>query len=390
MRILTMSNLYPRPDKPVHGMYNAQLFDRFARHGHTVYNWCLVPAFNLLRWPAIAAWRSPHAGPVTTTYQPVWYLPVAGRSVAWRTYGWSLGRQRSFIDQVDVVYAAWMFPDGVAAAELARRSHRPYGLMAQGSDLHHLQNPRRRTTILQAVRDARAVVCVSESLRETLAGAGALPERLHVAPNGVDHALFAFQPQAEARRRLELAGEQRILLFVGHLWPVKTVDTLLRAFRAVRSACGPGAVRLFIVGDGPERRRLEALTRTLGLQEDVRFCGAVAHDRIPAWLNAADCLCLSSRSEGMPNVVIEALACGCPVVATDVGACRELLHDEPATGLVPPGDPAAFAEALRSVLRLTPDRRGLAARNGRRFSWDWQAEQILALIAEQEVAGKRT
>jgi glycosyltransferase involved in cell wall biosynthesis len=103
---------------------------------------------------------------------------------------------------------------------------------------------------------------------------------------------------------------------------------------------------------------------------------------MPLWMNFCDCLCLSSWSEGMPNVILEALASGLPVVATDVGACRDLLDDEPMARLVPPGDAPKMAEAIGDLLSRTVDRPALAARNGKR-SWADQAQEVLALIGKE-------
>jgi glycosyltransferase involved in cell wall biosynthesis len=154
---------------------------------------------------------------------------------------------------------------------------------------------------------------------------------------------------------------------------------MLDAWRMLRA--NAAADHLVVVGDGPERRALERKAQADGVRGTVIFLGSRAHDEVALWMNAADCLCLPSRSEGLPNVVIEALASGLPVVASDVGACGELLAGEECARVVAPGDPAALAGALEGILRRRCDRPALAARHAGRWSWRRNAEQLLALMA---------
>jgi glycosyltransferase involved in cell wall biosynthesis len=141
------------------------------------------------------------------------------------------------------------------------------------------------------------------------------------------------------------------VLFVGNLVAVKGVDVLLKAWSRLAAAGVLGSEdRLAIVGDGPERGRLQAQAEALGLGPRVAFAGAVAFAEVPRWMAASDVLCLPSRSEGTPNVVVEALASGVPVVATRVGGVPELVRQGENGLLVPPEDAPALAEALASAL----------------------------------------
>lgn len=209
------------------------------------------------------------------------------------------------------------------------------------------------------------------------------------------------------------------VLFIANLVPIKGPDVLLRAFAEIirgtkdpekkktfeqqdakhaKGECVHSAEggeessslrplrssvqnpRLLIIGGGPLRGKLERMAKELGIADRVHFLGNRPHEEIALWMNVADVLCLTSRSEGMPNVVVEALASGLPVVATAVGACPELLADEPAAKVCPREDVKSLSEALTLMLGTVIDREALVRRQQGRYSWRQQAETILALM----------
>lgn len=382
--ILTMSNLFPRPDEPQRGMFNLQLFERLHRLA-IVRNICLVPSYKIWHWPVIREWDSPQSATFRTSYEPVFYIPLLGRTWSWITYLLSLRMAGIEFAAVDALYAAWLYPDGVVATHLA--GHTPVWLMAQGSDVDHLNNPVRRRLIRAACKRAAGVICVSNNLADSMAANGIDPERLHVVPNGVDGERFKYQDRGAARATLRsstaLTGlkdldDERIVLFVGHLVPVKGPDILLGCWTRIYDDCS--GAHLVFAGDGVQRRALEEAARNLGMGDKVHFVGAQDHDRVATWMAAADLLCLPSRAEGMPNAMLEALATGLPVIATDVGCCREVLEHVEGCAIVPREDPEALADALRAALRANPDRMALAESQRDRFSWDRQAQRIVDLM----------
>lgn len=402
--LLTVSNLHPRPDQPNRGVFNAQLFsamadrlagesgsgesDRVVARDHPLQNIVLVPEWRIWRWAGIRRWTDPARGKYPTRYVPFFHAPLLGRNVAWRFCSLSLGGFREAARTADAVYAAWLYPDGVAAADFASGIGVPAWIMVQGSDTWHLNHSVRRRAILRACEQARGIVCVSQGLADRLVRAGITLKKIHVVPNGVDTEMFRPRPRREARRSLTqrtgviFPDDMQMALFVGNLVPVKGADLLLDAWAQI----GTGALeahprRLFIVGDGPMRRGLERRTGALGIEDRVQFLGRRPHEEIPLWMNAADCLCLTSRDEGMPNVVLEALACGLPVAAADVGACRDVLNGEETCVIFPRGDTAAAARALGCILSASVDRPALAERHRGRYSWARQARQILDLMA---------
>ena len=266
----------------------------------------------------------------------------------------------------DIAIAFFSIPGGPAAWLLRLLRGVPYIVSLRGGDvpgfdaknlarLHALTNP--LTALIW--RNARAVVGNSAGLcqlaRDFMPGL-AVPE----IPNGVDTARFS-PATASERACCEL-------LFVGRLAAQKGVDVLLRALAEI-----PGAWRLRIAGDGPERERLTAISASLGLAERVEFLGWAQRDELPALYRSADIFVFPSYDEGMPNVVLEALASGLPIVATRIAGTEQLVQHGTNGLLVPPGEPAAFAAQLRPIIADSAKRRAMG-QNSRtlaveQFSW---------------------
>ena len=378
MKILTISNLYPRPDRPQAGMFNAQLFREMAATD-VLQQITLVPEWRVWRWAGIRKWVSPYTGGHGVEYWPVLYVPGVGRNWSAGTYARSLKGLASRVAAADVVFASWLYPDGVVAATLAQAAGKPAWLMVLGSDVQHLQAPARRKQILEACRVAAGIVCVGRHLATALIEAGVDSHRVHVVPNGVDAVQFCFRPREVARTQLAAhgfpAGVTRMVLFVGNLVSVKAPERFLCAMADLADP----TVHAGLIGTGPMQAGLVRLARRRGVGDRVHILGRQDHAHVALWMNAADVLCLCSRREGMPNVILEALASGLPVAATDVGACRDMLGDEAAARLAAEGDAAALARALRELLTMPVDRAKMAARHGRR-SWSDQARDILQLM----------
>jgi glycosyltransferase involved in cell wall biosynthesis len=209
----------------------------------------------------------------------------------------------------------------------------------------------RKRGTADALTRADRVVAVSRDLARRVVELGADPARVHVIYNGVDAEVFRPGDRAEARRRLGLDPHRTALLYVGNLIPVKGVDLLIEACIAL--AARGLDFDLHMVGKGALRPAMEARVRQAGLGVRVRFHGVVPHDRLPDWFRAASAFVLPSRSEGVPNVLLEAAACGTPFVATAVGGVPEIAHLG-ASRLAPPEDPSALVDAIGELLASGP------------------------------------
>ena len=236
---------------------------------------------------------------------------------------------------------------------------------------------------------ARAVIVPSRYFRGIVAGWGVPEEKLRVIYNAVDLAPYQSLPsREEAQAQLGLSG--RVVLTVARLAPWKGVDRLIAALPTWREAA-PGT-NLVVIGDGPERANLERLAREVGVMEAVTFVGQVAHERMPLYLRAADVFVLYSGYEGLPHVVLEAMAAGVPVVASHKGGIPEVAEDGVTGLLVEWGNETALADAVRRVLgdEALARRLGGSGREKveRDFGWGALVEKTVSLLQQVAEGGK--
>ena len=252
----------------------------------------------------------------------------------------------------DVIDAHYYYPDGVAAALLSRLFDRPLAITARGTDLNLIpQHALPRKMIRWAAGQADASIGVCRALMDVLRDWGIDEARLHVFRNGVD--LIRFSPVAPAQARAELGLEPAgpVILSAGHLVERKGHHLLIDAMPAVL-AVHPQA-RLLIVGKGEMRPELEQQVTRLGLTSAVRLVGAVPNERMATWFSAADVSVLASSREGWANVLLESMACGTPVVATNIWGTPEVVAGRDAGVLVPERDAPSLA---RGSFSCSPSR----------------------------------
>jgi glycosyltransferase involved in cell wall biosynthesis len=287
-----------------------------------------------------------------------------------RAEGWSC----------DVIDAHYLYPDGVAAAALARRLQRPFVVTARGSDVNLIAKmpaPRRR--ILEAVATASRVIAVSEALKAELLGIGVAESRVEVLRNGVDTNLFRPVSRENTRKQLGANGAY-LVATVGNLVPEKGHDLVLRAARLVEN------LRVVVVGQGRERERLVALAAQLGMMNRVTFLDNVPQSELASIYSAADVLALGSVREGWPNVLLEAMACGTPVVATAVGGVPEIVTSDIAGEVVSGRDEQEFAAAIRRVLDRRTERAAVRA-HASRYSWQPIVRRYHEILSSAAQAG---
>ena len=321
------------------------------------------------------AWQPPG---VPTDYLPYTALPFLSRPLN----GWSIARRllapiRAFAPDILLSYV--IYPDGYAATQIARTLGIPAVLTAIGSDLNRIPGRLVERRTRTALRDAAIVTTVSADLARTAIALGAPPERTRALLNGCDPAVFHPRDRIAARAELgaELADPTApLLLYVGRMDIRKGLRELIDAAATLRAP--HPTLHTYLVGDGPDQPDLAALAARHNLTGRVHFIPATRGPRVATWMAAADAVTLPSYNEGCPNVVVEALACGRPVVATRVGGIPELL-DDTSGRLVPPHDPAALARALDDVLTQPWDAIALAGRHTR--TWANVAADLDAILA---------
>jgi teichuronic acid biosynthesis glycosyltransferase TuaC len=277
----------------------------------------------------------------------------------------------------DVIDAHYYYPDGVAAALLARWFGRPLAITARGSDLNLISRYRLPRAMMQwAARRAGASIGVCDALVDVLRRWQVDDRRLHVMRNGVDLELFRPLPRAQALQALGLDAEP-LLLSVGNLVENKGHHLVIDAF-AQLAPRWPRA-RLAVVGEGPERARLERLVAERGLGGRVLLPGTVRQAELARWYSAASALVLASSREGWANVLLEAMACGTPVVATRVGGTAEVVGDADVGILVDERSAPALAAALLRLLAAAPSPERVRA-YAEGFDWDATSRAQLALF----------
>jgi len=255
---------------------------------------------------------------------------------------------------------------------------KPVVVSARGSDINVFSHFRLiRPLIKLVLRRADAVIAVSKALKDVMVNLGCSLEKITVIPNGIDPVKFRPLPGPVARRTLDLPADCPIVLSVGKLIESKGFQLLIEA--AVRVRRQRPDVMFVMIGEGPLRSQLKDMVRSLDLQNNVMIVGARPHEELAAWYSAADLFCLASEREGCPNVLLEALACGCPVITTDVGGTSEIVVS-PALGILVERTPAAFASAVGEALGHRWDRNAIAA-HGRANSWDNVASSLLNVYA---------
>lgn len=380
IRVLSFTTLFPNPLEPARGVF---VRNRLAALSRLV-DLTVVAPVNAGRRPEALFLPPRRLDPEGFVVHHPRFAVLPGVGKEWDAAilfreAWPQVRRSLDGARIDLVDAHYAYPDGAAAARIADRFRRPLVLTVRGSDLEVLpRDERRRPEIVRTLLRADAVVAVSASLERRAAELGAAPERVHEIGNGVDLAAFTPSDRSSARRTLGLSDEERTVLAVGRLDPVKGLDLLVAAAAPLRARLGE-SLRIRIVGAGPARAALERAIRTRGLEETVRLEGEVSPAALGTWYASAEVVALLSHSEGCPNVVIEALACGRPVVATRVGGVPELIRDGENGFLVDRRDPSDVADRLHRALVRDWNPEALAA-TVRSRSWDDVARRQEALF----------
>jgi glycosyltransferase involved in cell wall biosynthesis len=383
VRLLTFTTLYPNEASPNHGVF----VENRLRHlvaGGAVRSTVLAPvpffpsgSARFGRWARQA--RVPHRERRhgLDVYHPRYLvIPRFGMSLApWLLYAASLRAARRLMAAgvaFDLIDAHYFYPDGVAAVWLGRSLGLPVVVTARGSDVTQFPGFRiPRALLRRAVTEADAMISVSGALKTALVGLGAAPGKVEVLRNGVNAAQF--RPVERSAVRDALGLRRPTLLSVGHLIERKGHHRVIEALRLLPD------YELLVAGEGSERDRLEALAEACGVAERVRLLGARPHAELPSLYSAADMLVLASSREGWANVLLEAMACGTPVVASPIPGNPEVVQESVAGVIAPANTPEGIAAGVRLLAANLPDRSATRA-YAERFSWDATTEGQLRLF----------
>jgi glycosyltransferase involved in cell wall biosynthesis len=383
MRLIVCSSIFPNPVEPNKGIYVYKTVRAMAERADVAvlaavpYFPKALPVAQYARYSQVPA--DAVVDGVRIRHPRVLVTPKIGRPLYGLSYAAGLLRPMSRLIKAgrpQALLAFWAYPDGFATVVLARLFRLPVFVGARGGDVNDVdQYFGRRRMVAWTFRHSDGALAVSRALGSAIVDLGVDPAKVKVVPNGLDDA-FLSQVAGCAESGPERHAEPTVL-YCGRLSAEKDPGALLEAFR-ILLARRPEA-RLVYVGDGPLRPRIEQLAAAWNIADRVEIEGEIRHDQIAGRMRRADVLCLPSLTEGYPNVLLEALACGLPIVATDVGGVSEIVTDESLGILVNPGNPDELARALDAALSRPWDRQRLRrAAQGR--SWHDVARETLEFV----------
>jgi len=389
MKLLTFTSLFPNHNDPEHGIFVYQRLAHFARRaGNSVHVVAPVPWAPPVVSPArYGRTRSIPAREQVgdlTVFHPRYPL-VPGISMPLHGLLMFLGSRRVLHRLhaehcFDLIDAHYVYPDGFAATLAGKMLKLPVVVSARGTDMNLFPRFRSiRPMIRWTLRHAAGGIGVCTPLRDAMIDCSLDAKRATVIGNGVDLSRFEAVPRPEARRRLSIPSGARVCLAIGALIPRKGFHFLLPAFARVAREV-PDSL-LYIVGEGGQRRELEALAETLGIARQVHLPGKVPNEELRWWYSAADVSCLVSSREGWPNVLLESLACGTPVVATSVWGVPEVITSA-ALGILVEQNVPAIAAGLMEALATPWDREALIA-HARSRTWSVVAEELETFLEER-------
>lgn len=375
MNILTVSTLYPNNLQPRHGIF----VETRLRKLKQAYPQCNITVLAPIPWfpfstvfpakyPQFSAIEQQQSRHGISIYHPA-YLALPGLGMycnPWTLYR-SLKKQvMALVKQgrrFDIVDAHYIYPDAVAAVWLAQELGLPITATARGSDINLL--PRYtwpRALIRRALAKVDVAIGVCQALTTQIRQLQPAVKQSITIRNGVDTALY--YPLSEREQlRSELGYKHFCLLSVGNLVALKGHDKTIALLTQLPDA------QLFIAGEGPLLPQLQAQVKQLGLSQRVHFLGYQTQQQLHQHYNAADCLVLASSSEGWANVLLEAMACGCPVVATPAGGTPEVVAHPHAGVLSTDFSADALLSALLTLQQNMPARDDVSA-YASTLSWD--------------------
>ena len=390
MHVVVLSSLFPSAVQPGAGLFVRERMFRLARR----VNLCVVAPAPWFPFQRILRFFRPFFRPGAPHYEKqsgidVWYpryFSFPGVLKRFDAIFLALGayyRMRTLrrAGRLDLIDAHFGYPDGCAAAILGRWLGVPVSVTLRGSEARKVNDPLIAQRLVAGLKSADHIFAVSDSLKAVAVHLGISADRIHVVGNGVDAARFSPIDQRHAREGLNLPVHQKVLVSVGGLVPGKGFQHVIEILPSLIQRF-PGLMYLIVGAPtiaGDNSAQLHAQVSRLHLAGNVRFLGYIPPDDLAMVLSSADVFVLATAGEGWANVFLEAMACGLPVVTTDVGGNRQVVSNTGLGTIVPYGDAASLFAAIAAALECSWDR-GAIRKYAEQNSWGPRIDQIEAAL----------
>jgi len=382
MKVLVYSTLFPNHVQPNFGIFVKQRMFHFAKIKGCEIK-IVAPIPYSPPWPILKRWffysqiKSYEVMEGVEVFHPRYPLipkvsmPLHGFLMFMATFRMMKKICKDF--SFDLIDAHYIYPDGFAAVLLKKFLQKPVVLSARGSDIHQFSEFKSiKPLIKYSLKKADHVISVCEALKTKMIDLGITSDKISVIPNGVDLNLFSPIDKKIARQKLSIFDDKKTILSVGSLIQVKGFDLLLEAVADIVKK-NPD-ILLYIIGDGPYRPKLERQIKKQNLGDIIKLMGVCPNKELKLWYSAADVFCLASSREGWPNVLMEALACGTPVVATNVWGTPEIIKCDD-VGFLTERTAGSIGAGLEKALNRTWDKEKIRQHvQGR--SWDCVAQEV--------------
>ena len=384
MKVLVLTQLFPNKERPIFGIFIKERMFAVAKLCNLKVV-APVPWFPPLKvfkkWYTFSQVPREEVQQGTKVFHPRFFItPKLMRSLYGMFYFLSilpyiLFKIRPKFD-FDVIDVHWVYPDGFAGVLLGKLLKKPVIVSARGTDISlYSKIPLIKEQIIYTLRNAQKVIAVCQALKDRMCKLGIPESKITVVPNGIDIQKFSPLPKIEARKLLNLPLDKKIVLSVGYLIERKGFHHLIDAIYKLKKETNQD-ILLVIVGEGDSRITLQKQIEKLSLGSYVKLVGAKLHSELYKWYSAADLFCLASSREGWPNVLFEAIACGIPVVATNIWGNPEVICSDEYGILVPGQDGNSLADGIHEALKKEWNTMKLVE-YARKNTWDKIAQKVM-------------
>lgn len=385
LRVLLITNLFPNPQDYLRGIFVFNMVKELRKKCNvkiiSPLPWIPVFLKNTKKYQQIAAVSKEYTIDGIEIYSPKYLaIPKAGAFHTFSLFLSLLGIVNKLKTDIDIINVHWVFPDGVAVSWLAKLFNKSCVLSARGCDINlYTQYLFRKPQIVSSLKKANKITAISTNQKDVIKELGIEDDKVTVIRNGVDSNSFNIKSKSKCRHTLSIDSNDKIIIFVGQIIEVKGFNYLIKAIKMLNEK-GLNKYKVKAIGEGHLRPNFEKIIKEFDLQESITFIGEKSREEIPLWFGACDLLCLPSIREGCPNVILEALASGRPVIASKVGGIPELVNDRNGI-LFEKGNVEQLANALTRALEREWDSQ-IIQDTIKEYTWESIANQYLNVYKE--------